>query len=104
MTVKDVTVNEPPSQTALTAAAARAAHLIVDDQPLIFNDHLAATLLGEKADDLISYHRLHGSHGLDGRAEQDVREATPAGQDSQTRCHNKTVRCRMFERTTMPTS
>jgi methyltransferase (TIGR00027 family) len=46
----------------MTAAAARAAHLIVDDQPLIFNDHLAATLLGEQADGLISYHRLHGSH------------------------------------------
>jgi methyltransferase (TIGR00027 family) len=46
----------------MTAAAARAAHLIVDDQPLIFNDHLAATLLGEQADDLISYHRRHGSH------------------------------------------
>jgi methyltransferase (TIGR00027 family) len=57
-----VTVNEPLSRTALTAAAARAAHLIVDDQPLIFNDHLAATLLGDKADDLIGYHRLHGGH------------------------------------------
>jgi methyltransferase (TIGR00027 family) len=57
-----VTVNEPLSRTALTAAAARAAHLIVDDQPVILNDHLAAALLGEKADDLISFHRLHGSH------------------------------------------
>jgi len=57
-----VTANNEPSRTALTAAAARAAHLIVDDQPLIFNDHLAATLLGEQADALISYHRLHGSH------------------------------------------
>jgi hypothetical protein len=60
--LRGVTVNDPPSQTALTAAAARAAHLIVDDQPLIFNDRLAATLLGEQADDLIGYHRLHGGH------------------------------------------
>jgi len=44
------------------AAAARAAHLIVDHEPLIFADPLAADLLGERADELISYHRLHGSH------------------------------------------
>lgn len=44
------------------AAAARAAHLIVDQEPLIFADPLAATLLGDQADELISYHRLHGSH------------------------------------------
>ncbi len=60
--IRGVTVNDQPSNTAMTAAAARAAHLIVDDQPLIFNDHLAAALLGEQADDLISYHRLHSSH------------------------------------------
>ena len=51
-----------PSQTALTAAAARAAHLIVDGEPVIFADDLAATLLGEQAEELISYHRLHGTH------------------------------------------
>jgi methyltransferase (TIGR00027 family) len=50
------------SQTALTAAAARAAHLIVDHEPVIFADTLAADLLGDKADELIGYHRLHGSH------------------------------------------
>lgn len=44
------------------AAAARAAHLIVDHEPLIFADPLAADLLGSRADELISYHRLHGSH------------------------------------------
>jgi len=44
------------------AAAARAAHLIVDHEPLIFADPLAADLLGDRADELISYHRLHGSH------------------------------------------
>lgn len=51
-----------PSQTALTAAAARAAHLIVDHEPVIFADDLAAALLGEQADELISYHRAHGTH------------------------------------------
>lgn len=51
-----------PSQTALTAAAARAAHLLVDDEPVIFADTLAADLLGDRADELIGYHRLHGSH------------------------------------------
>jgi methyltransferase (TIGR00027 family) len=52
------------SHTALTAAAARAgaAHLIVDDDPLIFADILAATLLGDQADEFIDYHRNHGSH------------------------------------------
>lgn len=51
-----------PSRTALTAAAARAAHLIVDDPPFIFQDTAAAALLGEHADELIRYHREHGSH------------------------------------------
>ena len=51
-----------PSQTALFAAAARAAHLIVDDEPVIFADELATALLGEQADELIGYHRAHGTH------------------------------------------
>lgn len=51
-----------PSQTALTAAAARAAHLLVDKEPVIFADTLAGHLLGDRADELIDYHRLHGSH------------------------------------------
>jgi methyltransferase (TIGR00027 family) len=51
-----------PSQTALTAAAARAAHLIVDDEPAIFADDLATALLGERADEFIGYHRAHGTH------------------------------------------
>jgi methyltransferase (TIGR00027 family) len=54
--------NELPSQTALTAAAARAAHLIVDSAPVIFADTLASSLLGEQADELIGYHRAHGTH------------------------------------------
>ena len=51
-----------PSFTALTAAAARAAHLIVDQEPWIFADTLAAQLLGERAEELISFHKLHGTH------------------------------------------
>jgi methyltransferase (TIGR00027 family) len=50
------------SQTALTAAAARAAHLIVDAEPIIFADTLAARLLGDQADTFLDYHRNHGSH------------------------------------------
>jgi methyltransferase (TIGR00027 family) len=51
-----------PSNTALTAAAARAAHLIVDDLPVIFADALASALLGDRADELIGFHRAHGGH------------------------------------------
>jgi O-methyltransferase involved in polyketide biosynthesis len=54
--------NGQPSLTALMAAAARAAHLIVDGEPPIFADTLAAPLLGDRAEELISYHRLHGTH------------------------------------------
>ena len=57
-----VTVFTGPSQTALTAAAARAAHLIVDGPPFIFADVVASALLGDQADELIGYHRHHGSH------------------------------------------
>ena len=51
-----------PSGTALMAAAARAAHLIVDDEPRIFADPLAGRLLGDRAEELIGYHTLHGTH------------------------------------------
>ena len=51
-----------PSFTALASAAARAAHLIVDHEPLIFSDTLAATFLADHAEELLSYHRSHGSH------------------------------------------
>ena len=54
--------NGQPSLTALTAAAARAAHLIVDNEPVIFADTLARAMLGERAEELISYHRAHGTH------------------------------------------
>jgi len=50
------------SQTALTAAAARAAHLIVDQPPWIFADTLALELLGNHGPELVAYHRAHGTH------------------------------------------
>jgi methyltransferase (TIGR00027 family) len=60
--VRGVETTNLPSQTALFAAAARAAHLIVDREPVIFADELAAILLGEQAEEFIGYHRLHGTH------------------------------------------
>ncbi len=53
-----------PSLTAFTAAAARAAHLIVDHEPLIFTDTLAAAMLGGRAEEFIGYHRAHGAHPI----------------------------------------
>jgi methyltransferase (TIGR00027 family) len=53
-----------PSQTAMTAAAARAAHLLVDSEPRIFADSLAALLLGDKAETYLRYHREYGDHPL----------------------------------------
>ncbi|MEU9025419.1 SAM-dependent methyltransferase [Actinomadura sp. NPDC048394] len=51
-----------PSRTALSAAAARAAHPLVDERPLIFTDPLAGRLLGGLADEMIAYHRGNGGH------------------------------------------
>ena len=48
----------------MTAAAARAAHLLVDSEPRIFADTLAAVLLGDKAETYIRYHREYGDHPL----------------------------------------
>jgi methyltransferase (TIGR00027 family) len=53
-----------PSQTAMTAAAARAAHLLVDSEPRIFADSLAALLLGDQAETYIRYHREYSDHPL----------------------------------------
>jgi methyltransferase (TIGR00027 family) len=50
------------SNSALMAAAARAAHLIVDDSPPLFADTLASALLGDLAEGLLGYHRAHGEH------------------------------------------
>jgi methyltransferase (TIGR00027 family) len=57
-------VNHEPSYTALTAAAARAAHLLVDAEPHLFADPLAARLLGDKAEELLGYHLRSGDHPL----------------------------------------
>jgi methyltransferase (TIGR00027 family) len=46
-----------PSRTALATAAARAAHLVVDREPWIFEDRLAVGLLGDLAHDLLAVHR-----------------------------------------------
>ncbi|MET8851037.1 SAM-dependent methyltransferase [Amycolatopsis sp. NPDC004625] len=63
METADVSRNAPrPSRTAFTAAAARAAHLLVDAEPAIFSDPLAAPLLGDRAEELLAYHRMHTTH------------------------------------------
>ncbi|GAB2546801.1 class I SAM-dependent methyltransferase [Nocardia heshunensis] len=51
-----------PSRTAMMAAAGRAAHLIVDREPHLFQDTVAEALLGERAAELIAYHREFGDH------------------------------------------
>ncbi|QKG25343.1 class I SAM-dependent methyltransferase [Actinomadura verrucosospora] len=51
-----------PSRTALSAAAGRAAHPLVDAPPLLFTDPLALRLLGGLADEMIGYHRSNGGH------------------------------------------
>jgi methyltransferase (TIGR00027 family) len=57
-----VTDNGSLSFTAFTAAAARAAHLIVDREPVIFADTMAEAVLGEHAAELIAFHRQRGTH------------------------------------------
>ena len=59
-----MTASGSPSQTSFTAAAARAAHLVVDDEPRIFTDPLAAALLGERAEPLLAYHRGNPDHPI----------------------------------------
>ncbi|PPJ21765.1 SAM-dependent methyltransferase [Nocardia nova] len=46
------------------AAAARAAHLLVDNEPYLFRDTMASALLGPHAEELIGYHLHHGEHPL----------------------------------------
>lgn len=53
-----------PSVTALLAAAARAAHLIVDQAPPLFADTAAYALLGEYAEEFVGHHRAYGDHPL----------------------------------------
>jgi methyltransferase (TIGR00027 family) len=59
-----VPVDSNPSFTALTAAAARAAHLVVDQPPCIFSDTAAAAVLGELAAGLVRYHVENPSHPI----------------------------------------
>jgi methyltransferase (TIGR00027 family) len=47
----------------LATAAARAAHLIVDREPWIFEDRLAIVLLGDSCADLLAAHRDSGQPG-----------------------------------------
>lgn len=51
-----------PSATALSSAAARAAHLVADGEPKVFADTVAPRLLGGLADEMIRYHREQGEH------------------------------------------
>ncbi|XRQ05143.1 class I SAM-dependent methyltransferase [Actinomadura welshii] len=53
---------ERPSTTALSAAAARAAHLVADGEPKVFADTVAPRLLSGLADEMIRYHREQGGH------------------------------------------
>lgn len=65
MNLAELSANAPrTSRTAFTAAAARAAHLLVDTEPYIFSDTFAARLLGGRAEELLAYHRLHGTHPI----------------------------------------
>ena len=51
-----------PSQTALAAAAARAAHLVVDNEPFLFRDPVAGVLIGEQGQEMVGFHRRSGDH------------------------------------------
>lgn len=55
-------MDQQPSRTAMMAAAGRAAHLIVDREPYLFEDTVAVRLLGDRAGELIEYHRQYGEH------------------------------------------
>ncbi len=46
----------------MTAAAARAAHLVVDEPPYIFSDTVAAAILGDLAAGMVRYHEDHPEH------------------------------------------
>jgi methyltransferase (TIGR00027 family) len=51
-----------PSPTALAAAAARAAHLVVDNEPFLFHDPVAGVLIGEQGQEMVGFHRRSGDH------------------------------------------
>jgi len=83
--------NGQPSLTALTAAAARAAHLIVDHEPLIFADTLALALLGNRAGELVSYHELHAAHPVLAGARTQVTCRARYTEDSLARAAGRSV-------------
>ncbi|MBG0562760.1 class I SAM-dependent methyltransferase [Actinoplanes aureus] len=76
-------MTHPLSITALQAAAARAAHPLVDGAPTIFTDPLAETLLGDRARELIGYHHAYGAHPI------------LAGARAQTLCRSRYVESRV---------
>jgi O-methyltransferase involved in polyketide biosynthesis len=80
-----VNADGQPSQTALTAAAARAAHLIVDNEPVIFADTLAEAMLGERAEEFIAYHRAYGTHPVLAAARAQVTCRSRYAEDSLAR-------------------
>ena len=80
-----------PSFTALAAAAARAAHLVVDREPVIFADTLAALLLGERADELLSYHTLHGTHPVLAGARTQAACRSRYAEDALARCAGRGI-------------
>jgi methyltransferase (TIGR00027 family) len=51
------TSSAPKPSTAVLSAAARAAHLVVDHQPVIFEDSLAEAILGADGAEPLGYHR-----------------------------------------------
>jgi methyltransferase (TIGR00027 family) len=72
ITVTVMTPRTGPSSTSFTAAAARAAHLVVDQDPRIFTDPLAAALLGDRAEELLAYHRNNPTHPILAAARAEV--------------------------------
>jgi methyltransferase (TIGR00027 family) len=85
MNPADFPANAPRiSQTAFAAAAARAAHLLVDTEPFLFSDTLAARLLGHRAEELLSYHRLHRAHPI------------PAGARAEAACRSRFAEARLM--------
>jgi methyltransferase (TIGR00027 family) len=80
------------SLTAMTAAAARAAHLIVDGDPVIFGDTLAEGMLGERAEEFIGYHRAHGAHPVLAGARAQVTCRSRYAEDSLERSIGRGVR------------
>lgn len=69
------------SRTALTACAARAAHLLVDSPPYLLDDPVATRMLGARADELLDYHRLHGTHPVLSAARTQVTTRTSFAED-----------------------